>query len=77
MVDMPVDHIPVSEYRHYCVGGLRIIFENYGGHNTYYMLFRPAGLDTTGYASFFTQLVKYLKPKLFWKLKPNQIAEPD
>lgn len=78
MADMPADCIPMSEYRHYCVGGLRMIFENYGGNNTYYMLFRPAGLDTTSYGNFFDRLLKYLKPKIFWRLKPKQqIAEPD
>jgi hypothetical protein len=77
MMDMAPDHIPNSDYRHYCVGGLRIIFENYGGNNTYYLIFRPARLDTTSFGHFFTQLLKYLKPKIFWKLKPTQIDEPD
>lgn len=76
MADAGADYIPNSNYRHYCLGGLRIIFEDYNGYSKY-LLFRPARLDTTSYEHFFTQLLKYLKPKLFWKLKPNQNADAD
>lgn len=65
MIDVPKSYVPKGNYRHYCVGGVRMIWELYDGSSCY-MLFPPAGLDTTNYGRFFESLIKYIKPNRFW-----------
>lgn len=70
MVEVAENYTPSGNYRHYCIGGLRMIWELYDGSSSY-MLFPPAGLDTTNYDRFFSSFCKYIKPKQFWKPKEN------
>jgi hypothetical protein len=51
-----------------------MIWELYDGSSSY-MIFPPGGLDTTSYGSFFSSLIKFIKPNKFWQPKENAFAK--
>ena len=73
MVDVPKSYVPKGNYRNYCIGGVRMIWEHYNGDSDY-MLFPPGGLDTTSFGSFFNSLINFIKPNRFWQPKENMFA---